>query len=402
MVFRSPVYLVVYVVLFSLIGLVVTGSLGAAPTPAQEFQAPTRPLAVIDRDQSAVSQGLTAFLSQRGTLVSLADDTRTLQNAMAENAVPYILIIPAGYGADFLAAAASGTPAPALQSIVSVEAITGVLMDQEVNGYLNALRLTALANPGAAASVLAQQAEGVALLRAPFSLVQASDQINPANLLPFYFKWASYPMTAGVTVLIAMSFTSFQAGELRRRNLAAPLTPTAMNLQIAASSLVIMVMTWAFNCLMALLPIIGGWQLWATNPASAALIALAALVFVFVPLAIGFLFSQFGLKEAAINGLVNIVALSMMFLSGIMMGGSDYLKGPMLTVAHFIPSYWYSEAIDAVVAAPGFSLAALAPYFQSLGMVLLFALAIFSVALLVGRLRTQTATAGGNTAADVA
>ena len=402
LVFRYPIYLLIYIVMFGLLGLIVTGTPGGNATGEVSYEAPSRPAAVIDRDNSEVSKGLVTFLDERTTLVELADDTRAMQDAMAQNTVPYILIIPKGYGEEFLAAAKSGKSAPELQSIVSVEAVTGVMMDEECSSYLNALRVSTISDPDASAATLAKRAQESASIKTPHTMVQSAGQINQGNLLPFYFKWSCYPLSAGIAILVALTFVNFQSGELRRRNLASPLPQTTMSLQISVSCLVIALMTWAFVCLLSLVPIIGGLQLLTTNPISALLIALAALVYTLVPLAIGFLFSQLNMKEMAINGFVNIVSLSMMFLSGIMMGGSSYLNGFMLTLARFVPAYWYSEAIEKVASAHNYSLDSLGPYFVDLGLVLLFAVAIFSVSLLIGRLRVQTAQGGGNTAAEAA
>lgn len=400
LVFRFPVYILVYIVMMGLLGLVVTGAPTSNVAGVVDFDAPKPEIAIIDRDDSEVSRGLGKFLAERATLVALDDETRVLQDAVATNAVCYILIIPDGYGSRFMAAAAAGTDAPELEYITSVAAVNAVLIDAEVSGYLNALRITAIGYPELSLASQIKRAHETAALSSPLTVVQSNESINRASLLPFYFRWSSYPMSSGIAVLVAMVFSGFYTGELRRRNLSSPVRSVAMNMQITASCLVIALFTWAFICALSLTPIIGGMELLRLNPASYLLLALTALLFTLVPLAIGFLFSQFGLKEMALNGFVNIASLVMMFLSGIMMGGSDYLEGTMLSVARFVPTYWYSEALGAVVTASELSPSALSYYFSCVGVMLLFALVFFSIALLVGRLRVQSNEAGGNSAAE--
>ncbi|MCL2136411.1 MAG: ABC transporter permease [Coriobacteriia bacterium] len=398
-VFRYPLYLLIYIVLFGFLGFVVTGANSTDTSAEVVFQSTERPLAVIDHDHSGLSQSLTAYLGKHCQLIELEDDLRAMQDAIAQNTVSYILMIPSGYEEAFMSAARSGLPSPELQGTVSVEAISGMLIDGMVTSYLNALRVNAMLDPGLPNDVLFDKASQAAELRVPVEVVQTGEKINRNSLLPFFFKFSAYPITQGVAVLVALVFTNFYTGELRRRGLAAPLSSMSMNSQIALACMVIVLMTWAFICLLSLFPIIGGWDLIATNPMSAFLIMLSALVYSLLPLAIGFLLSQFNLGEMATNGFVVIIALTVMFLSGIMMGGSDYLDGVLLTVGRFMPSYWYSEAIDHVVMANDYSFASLSQYFVCLGLIMLFNLAVFSTALFIGRLRAQTADAGGNAAA---
>ena len=72
-------------------------------------------------------------------------------------------------------------------------------------------------------------------------------------------------------------------------------------------------------------------------------------------------------------------------------------------MARCLPGYWYNEAVQLSVrlgSTP--SSEAVVLIAQQLGVLLLFAAAIFAAGLVVSRLRTQTAEAGGNAAAEAA
>ncbi|MDR0308817.1 MAG: ABC transporter permease, partial [Coriobacteriales bacterium] len=338
MLFRRPVYLLVYIVLFGLLGLVLVDAPDNAAGDVT-YQQASRPIAVIDRDGSAISQGLTEHLGKQATFVDLADERFALQDAIAHNNASYILIIPAGFGDDFLASVRAGETPVQLESAYSIEVATGLMMDTEVASYMNALRISAIADPIATNADLAHQAQQVAETDTQYEVVQNSGQIMAGSIFPFFFQWSSYPITLGIMVLVAGLYANFHTGELRRRNLAAPIRTMSVNLQIMLSCIALSIMTWLFICLLSLTPMIGGMQLWAASPLSAALIYLAALVYTSVPLTLGFLLSQFNLKEMALNGFSVTIALVMMFLSGMMMGrGTSYLDGILLVIARFIPA----------------------------------------------------------------
>jgi len=402
LVFRYPVYLLIYIVMFGLMGLVVTGSEGATASDSTAFSIQGRAVSVIDRDDSEVSRGITAYLGQHNRLVTLPDEKRALQDAVAQNLVPYILIIPADYGNDFIAAVRDGGHVPQLTSIVSVEVISAVYLDNQVSNYLNALRISVLTVPEASVVELVRNADRAAALKTPIQIIQAEEKLSRGAYLPFYFRFAAYSLTVGVGVLVALVFGSFTSGELKRRNSSSPISTYLMNLQVASASLAIVVMAVLYICLVSMTPTVGGFEVLKQSPGSLVLLAAAAFIYSLLPVACGFLLSQFNLSETATNGFMNIIGMSMMFLSGIMMGGTGYLSGIMLTIGRFMPVYWYSEAVTAVVEAPDYSFGSLQNYFFCLGLMLLFSLAVFSVALLIGRVRMQTADGGGNTAADAA
>jgi len=403
-VFRSPVYLFVYIVMFGFLGLglsvAVTDSFDSRQTEAKRVDS-LPAVAVIDRDRSALSTGITEFLAERTTPVALDDDIRAMQEAVALNNVTYILIIPEGYGSDFLKAARAGEALPQMESVVSVAEADGLLAELLVNRYLQALKVSAVLSGGAStAEVLATAAEA-ADLSTEVNTAPVADSPRASLAAAFYFLWMAYPLTLGLIALTGLIFSTFRAGELRRRNLCTPLSSTKMNTQVALGSVVLILLTWGFMMGLSLLPVVGGMSLLMASPPVYLLLALAALVFALVPFSLGFLFSQLGFKEAGLNGAANILSLAFCFLGGIFMGGAANLGETMQVIAHVIPTYWYSEAVLSLTEG-GLSSGALSTYFTNLGVVALFAVAFFSVALMVARRSAQSPDAGGNTAAEAA
>ncbi len=400
LIFRRVPYLVIFIGLFGLLGFLMVTDPSPVGPDQTGFSPASHPVAVIDRDQSALSRELTDFLGQRAELVELADSPRALQDAAALNTVTYLAIIPAGYGQDFLQAVRTGAEPPLVETVVSYEVGVGVQLDNATSGFLNAVRLTALGQPELSQPELAAQARRLAETTTPWEVVQSDQAISSGDSLPFFLKWSAFPMLQGLVVLVGLAFADFHSGEVRRRNLASPVRPVWLNLQVTAACLSLVGLTWAYLSLLSLTPNVGGWALLTTDPARAGLLGLALLVMAAVPLAIGFLLSQFHLKENIVTACAIIISLTFMFLSGVFMGGTDTLSPPLQAVARLTPVYWHNETIDAAVEATDWSWGAWAPYATGLAIVLLFGLALFSVGLVVARLNVRTATAGGNTAAE--
>jgi len=403
-VFRSPIYLLIYIVFFGLLGLVMVGAVSdMLPSEASEASRDDlRPtLAIIDRDHSAISEGMTEFLTERSTPIALEDSSKTLQDATAQDLATYILIIPQGFGEDFLKAARNRTEPPLLETVVSFAKSDGILMDLLVNRYLQALRSAALMAPDSSTTQLLATAARAASIQTEVKSAPLTEGPSAAPKEVFYFLWIAFPVTLGLIVLTGTLFSTFRLGELRRRNLCAPLSSSKMNVQVALGSVSVVFMTWAFMILLSLLPVIGGMKMLLSSPLPFLLLALAILIYALVPFSLGFMLSQIGLKEAALNGAANILSLAFCFLSGIFMGGAAFLGDTMQSLAHVIPTYWYTEAVMSLTEG-GLKGEVLSSYFGNLGVVVLFAAAFFSVALLISKRAAQSSDAGGNTAAESA
>lgn len=433
-VFRSPLYLLLYIVFFGILGAVIAASsaesLGAADTQSGTLVDAKPTTAVIDRDHSDVSRAIADYLRERSTPVAVEDTSKALQDATALNEASYIVIIPEGYGEEFVNAVQAdaglgsdagaepgagletdaghapgtdnqaGAGLPQLRTVVNYAESEAIYMDLVINEYLSALRVSALASPDAPVATILANATEAAGLQAHIDTVTVTEDVAPGALAVFSFQWMAYPLTTGLIALTATIFSVFNKGELRRRNLCSPVSSTRMNTQVALGSLSMVLMSWAFLVLLAMLPASGGAELVSTDPGAFALLALAALVYAFVPFAIGFLLSQVGVKDLVINGIANIVSLSLCFISGIFMPSASFLGEGVQAIARFTPTYWYSQAVHSMDQGMAAGPAELTTFYGYLGIVALFALAIFSVALLIGHSRTQSADMGGNPAAD--
>ncbi len=396
-VMNHPVYLLVYVGFLSLMGVFITSSInvGAGGT---EYTASKAPFAVIDRDGSPLSESLTAFLSQQGENVEVADDPFALQDAVATGQARYLLIVPEGYGDDFMDAARTGSAEPVLESAFSYGTMAGTLVDEQVNQYLGLVRAAAALEPDAAVASVLARADEAAAASAEVETVQTPNGAAPADQFAFYLQWGTYTMTAAVVVCVGLLMSAFNRTDLYRRNLISPMSSLRLGMQKAAASLLVTALVWAITCGIGLAAF--GSSLAGVPPAAIALTLACAFVFALVPLTIGFLLGQLGASEMMANAVGNISGMVMSFLGGAWI--SIELMGPEIQmVSRFIPTSWYTDAVSKSVHLTDMTLASVAPVLGDMGIVLLFAAALFAVALVAGRVRMRSSEAGGNAAASM-
>lgn len=128
-VLRHPMYLIVYAGFLSMMGVFIASGLTFGGTNDSEFSPYETKFAVIDRDGSALSDGLAAYLREQGIEVPIEDSQMALQDAVAKGQSSYILIVPEGFGDAFVEAARTGDELPTLETVYSFYSTEGSLMD---------------------------------------------------------------------------------------------------------------------------------------------------------------------------------------------------------------------------------------------------------------------------------
>ena len=396
-VLRHPLYLLVYAVFLSFMGVLMASSLPFGEAGDAEFVGHRTRFSVIDRDGSDLSQGLAAFLGERGEEVPLEDTPITLQDAVAKGQSGYVVIVPEGFGQALMDAAATGGDVPELETVYSYYSLEGNLMDQEVNEYLGVARAYAGLLPDASQADIAAHAGETMASSASVGTVQLGGGSSEAQRFVFYLDWGTYTLFASIIVCVGLLMGTINRTDLHRRNLVSPVPSLTYNLQVAAAALLVMAAVWLWAVGLGLVVFsesvaqIGGFAL--------ALMLVLTFAFATVPLSIGFLLGQLGVGEFASNAIGNIAGMVVSFLGGVWIS-FDLLDPAVQTVAHFSPAYWYTSALQKAVELEAPTPEALGPILGDMGVLLLFTAAIFAIALVIGRVRVQSAEAGGNAAAS--
>lgn len=393
------IFPLVYIVGLSFMGLFMASSFsfGSADGRFERVQAD---FAVVDRDGSALVAGLVEALGSQGTAVEVADEPQAFQDAVAKGAVDYLLVVPEGYGDAFMAAVRAGEEPPVMDAVYSYYAMGGAFMDEAVDGYLALARTAAVAEPEASQQAVASMAAQAAGERAEAELLPTAGAVSEADRFVFYLAWSTYTLFSGVTVCVGMLVSTVGRADVRRRNLASPMPFFSYNLQLGGACLLVAIGAWAWTLGLGLVAF----------PAAVAEMSLAGLAwcaasmlaFCLVPLGLGLLLGALGASGLVANAVGNIVGMVVSFLGGAWVP-LDIMAPEVLALTRALPGFWYVEACRASAHLPaGAGFEAALPVLQDIGVLALFALALFCAALAAARLRVRTAAAGGNRAADAA
>lgn len=423
---KQRVYILIYVVFLGFMGVFVAvgNTYGAT---SGDFEQARADVAVIDRDGGALAAGVTEALAARSNLVEVTDTERGLQDAVAQGTADCLVIVPKGYEAAFVEAARAGEELPRVQTVASFDHTAGYEVENQLQMYLACVAVhAALGEAGAADAEGAANAEGdgaagatvgaegatpaagdadallAAATKAALDDMRAETaasyavEAGEASPLPddylLYNRWMTYPIVCAVGVLVATIMAGFNRTDVRRRNLAAPVSSLSLSLGLAAAGVVCALITWGWLAAQGL--VVFGGSLSGTDAWRVALCVADALAYTLFALAFGFLLAQVGASEMAANAASNITGLVLSFLGGSWMDVS-LMGGGLEVVARFTPSYWHGQALVNVAQADGFAWDALAPAMADMGIVVLFAAAFFAVALVAGRVRLGNAGVKG-------
>ena len=372
------VIILVYLLTRSMFGLL----MGLSVTDAADVHAT---VAVVDRDGSEVSRGVTRYLGSVGEARPLKDSRQALQDATAQNRISYILIIPAGYGQSLQASARQGGKPPALETVVNYESTAGSLMDVRTTSYLQQVRTylgTVTDDPARAVDLADAAMEHTAAAE----LVSQEATPLPRSLLVFA-QFSLYPLTAFAVVSVSTLMTSLGRRAVRSRLSAAPVSGWERGRGLMGSCLVVGLMGWAWILCLGV-AVFGRGYLVSAAPLLG-VVAAALGAYTLVPVSLGFLLGQLGLKENAANVIANIGGLAMSFLGGAWIS-TDLMPAALVTVARFTPTYWANRAMTGASEVTSVSADTVLPLLTNCGVCALFAVAIFSVGLAVGRTRARS------------
>lgn len=369
--------LMIYVCVF--MGLSVLFSFMGAENAETSFTPTSMKVAVIQRDApSLLVEGLKSSLSTRHTLVDLPDDLQTLQDALYYRDVHYIVIVPDGYANAF----AAGEDAR-LETALVPDSAGAYYVTAQIDQYCHLMRTYQTACPDWTQQAQVDAALSALSTKAEVSLVQKGGNLESG--LPafgYYYNYLAYVVLALVLMAVSTIQLVFGQKDLHRRNLCAPLSVRRLDGQLMLGNLLFSVACWALLVLCSL-ALYGGKLL--TSPLLP-LLLLNSLVYTIVCVSLSYLLGQLVKSTPTLSAMHNIVTLGMSFLCGVFVPQAVMSPG-VLKISQFLPAYWYVHASNDICALSALDGAHIWPILSQIGIQLAFAVALFSLALLLSKRR---------------
>ena len=378
-------YLLIYTVALGAMAILGSGAIQAAP--ANEFANDAPKVAIIDRDNSALSTALKDFALKDAVEVPIEDSTFALQDAAAKDLASYVLIIPEGFQRDFMEAAREDNNAPALETVVSYQGARGALMDRRVKAFVQSMYGFAAVDPGATATEVAGSATEACGNETPVELLPVESEGLSAKYVNFA-SFSSYALFTSSAIFIAVGLASLRRPEMRRRLTVGPVRSSSYGTQVGLACVLASIAIWALISVAGLAvfdPLGAGATL-----ASVAVVVVGQLGIALIGAAVGFLLWQLSASDSVANGVGNIVGLACSFFSGTWIPLSVAGEGVRIAAA-FTPFYWATQAMVSVSQAAQVTSDLLIQAAGEVSVTFLWAAAIALVAIALGRARLREA-----------
>lgn len=342
-----------------------------------EFQEEKIAVCVINQDENTVlSDGLKEYLNEHTELLR-ENEVTNIEDALFFRQVEYVVIIPKGFYKDFLLG-----KKPKLGSYYVENSYSAYYVENLVNKYLSTFENYTLSFPDVAQKTIIERTKGDMETECNVSIGQGNETSEIDGWMRTFYNSAAYAVLGVITMGITTVITSFKQIDVKRRTLCSPVSYMKINQKVWIGHGIFGIVVFA------ILVVLGTVLLGKTVFSVKGLCQLLNLfVFGLCAMGIATLISQFVSNVSIISVVSNTLSICLCFLGGCFVP-LEYMSSTAKTVGSFTPAYWYSKATESLYELSEFRLVLQGEYFKCLAIELGFAIAFFSMALLIEKQKT--------------
>ena len=333
------------------------------------FSSAKMSLTVYDNDESKASRKLVDYISANNEMVEVENEKDKLIDALYITETNYVITINKGFEEKLKEGRTEGL----FDTQYIHDANTNRLADDMLNTYVS--------------TVCAYMAGGMELDEAADATVRVLSEKTEVRFENFseetgaksagFFNYMPYIIMSIVVSALCPVIMVMNKKEVAFRTKCSSFSEGKANLQTVLASIVFLFGIWF--CLMGL-GVIKNEGMFSGNLWYAVLNTIAFMV---VCIAIALLLSSFEISETTLGFVSQTLGLGMAFLCG-MFVPLELLDKTVVAIGRFLPAYWYVRANNMICSMSGETFSA-NKVLGFMGVELLFALAIFAVAVAVRR-----------------
>lgn len=373
---KSANWLLIYTGVFILLCVLIS-SLTKSPEPGI-YQDEKLKVVIFDDDSTEASRALYDFIANRHTIVELdTRDSEVIQDKLYYQSIQYVLTINKGYE-DGLK---TGKTSEILTYTVDPKSYYAEYLNMQLEQYVSTASLYFRSGLSVeeACSATAENLKNEVEVNIPTFGKPEEKGID--NKFYTFSLYMAYTIPAIMICVLSRILLSFNSKDVGSRISCAPVSAIKKNISIIGASIVFCVALWLLMTLISIVlsgfPTIGGKEL---------LIFLNSFIFTLVSAAIAIFASELCRSNADVIDIIgNVFSLGMAFLGGAFVSQS-LLSDAVLTVAKFLPTFWYVKATNILSGAAG-EVLNYGEVFTCFGIELLFALALFAGSIAVTKLK---------------
>lgn len=321
---------VIYIVLFFLVGMMMTR------TEASEsaWEKTQLKMVVEDLDDTDESRALAEILGKGNVIIPPLASEDDLTDALYYTTVDYAVTIPKGFAERLSAGETDGLLETRSIHESYATANVRMLINKFVTAY-GAYRQLGESSPRAADLTVIMFTDD-----ADVEMIQKEEK-SPNEMLLIFFRYMPYILLCVILNMLCPALIVMSRKDIRFRTDCSGIRPSSYTMQIFASSALYVGMIWLVFVVAggAINGVMYSGRLW--------LVVLNSLVFALFSGVLALFISEFAPSETVVNLMTQLCSLGMCFLCGVFVDQA-LLGNGVLSVAQFLPAYWYVRLVRMV------------------------------------------------------
>lgn len=331
-------------------------------------------IAVIDRDNSTLSQSLYDYIDKNHNIVTIEDTKESMTDELFYNNVQYILIIKDGFEDNIKA----GKYDDVVENVQLSQSVSGVFADSQVSQFIKTLSIYTAS--GYSVSDASKLALNTSIVSANVTLQKFSSNSDQKSSTYYFFGYVPYILICMLTVGLGAILITFREENLNARILCSSVSITKRNTVLTISSFIFSISCWILFILLSIF--MYNDEMFSTK---GLLFVMNSGAFLLVALSLTYLVSYFVHTSSSLNMASNVLGLGLSFLGGIFVP-LEFMSDKVVAFSKFLPTYWYVQANELTEKYTGTS-AEMTKFLSYIGIELIFALAIFTAALVASKVK---------------
>lgn len=346
-------------------GLTIAMSFLTGKEQEKMYQATELTIYVEDKDVSVLSEALTEYLAKENE-VETDYDKELLSELLFTGLVDYVVYFEEGFEEEFLAGEKGGILRQSTKPNVAFVDQKIELFFQYVRGEL-AMGKTM---EDACAAVLKNTEN-----RAETEVLSGRQSMSPRAGY-FFFTFLAYILPCILIMILGPVMFSFYRKDIKMRTDCGMVSVRKQNTEVIKGIVLVATVLWALFMILGAVIFHGEF-----SPEEYLLGTLNSFALLLFSVAISVLLGVFLPSSEALNGASNILGLGMSFLSGVFVP-SYLLPDYVNKIGEFLPAGWYMKNVM-LLNSEGEALKQIKEFLLNCSVVVVFAVAVFSVFLVV-------------------
>ncbi len=363
--------LLIYIIVFLGVSILESSTAANQQKAGNEFISNKSNIAFISEEDSPLIEGLKDELSKVANFIDIPDQKDALQDALFFRRVVYILRVPEGFTQKFM----TGEEIY-LEKTMLPDSASNAYIDLSVDKYLNTAKIYMehmdnITQEGLVAYLSANLSEEAAV-----TVLPAQTNTDLYNIA-YSYNYMAYSLSSVLILGMSAIMLAFNNRDLKNRMACSPISETKSNLQFILASLSFAGVTWLIQIIACFIL-----DMNSVMTPNTVFFIINSLVFTVCATSMGFLFGSIVKGSGAISAVTNVVVLGSCFISGVFVP-TELLGKTTLKIASFIPTYWFVSANNQIAQLSQFDLSHIKPVISNIAIILCFALAFFSLSLVI-------------------